>query len=44
MSFSLRALAALLIATLGAGLVHAQDAGLQSDRDKVSYMVGMDVG
>ena len=44
MSFSLRALAALLIATLGAGLAHAQDAGLQSDRDKVSYMVGMDVG
>ena len=43
MSFSLRALAALLIATLGAGLVHAQDAGLQSDRDKVSYMIGMDV-
>jgi FKBP-type peptidyl-prolyl cis-trans isomerase FkpA len=44
MSFSLRALAALLIATLAAGPVHAQDAGLQSERDKVSYMVGMDVG
>ena len=43
MSFSLRALAALLIATLGAGLAHAQEAGLQSDRDKISYMVGMDV-
>ena len=43
MSFSMRALAALLIATLAAGLAHAQDAGLQSDRDKVSYMVGMDV-
>ena len=43
MSFSLRAFAALLIATLGAGPVHAQDAGLQSDRDKVSYMIGMDV-
>ncbi|HOZ25611.1 MAG TPA: FKBP-type peptidyl-prolyl cis-trans isomerase N-terminal domain-containing protein, partial [Thermomonas sp.] len=43
MSFSLRALAALLIATLAAGPVHAQEAGLQSDRDKISYMVGMDV-
>lgn len=43
MSFSLRALAALLIATLAAGLVHAQEAGLQSERDKISYMVGMDV-
>ena len=43
MSFSLRALAALLIATLATGLAHAQEAGLQSDRDKISYMVGMDV-
>ena len=43
MSFFLRALAALLIATLAAGVAHAQDAGLQSDRDKISYMVGMDV-
>jgi FKBP-type peptidyl-prolyl cis-trans isomerase FkpA len=43
MSFSLRALAALLIAALAAGPVHAQEAGLQSDRDKISYMVGMDV-
>lgn len=43
MSFSLRALAALLIATLGAGPAHAQETGLQSDRDKVSYMIGMDV-
>lgn len=43
MSFSLRALAALLIATLATGLVHAQEAGLQSERDKISYMVGMDV-
>ncbi|MEG3049091.1 MAG: FKBP-type peptidyl-prolyl cis-trans isomerase [Thermomonas sp.] len=43
MSFSLRTLAALLIATLATGPVHAQDPGLQSERDKVSYMVGMDV-
>ena len=43
MSFSLRALAALLIATLAVGPAHAQEAGLQSERDKVSYMIGMDV-
>ena len=43
MSFSLRALAALLIATLAPGLAHAQETSLQSDRDKVSYMIGMDV-
>ena len=43
MSFSLRALAALMIATLAAGFAQAQDAGLQSEREKVSYMIGMDV-
>lgn len=43
MSFSLRALAALLIATLATGVAQAQDAGLQTERDKISYMVGMDV-
>ena len=43
MSFSLRALAALLIATLAASLAHAQAPALQSERDKVSYMIGMDV-
>ena len=43
MSFSTRAACALLLA-LVFGLVHAQQAQLATERDKVGYMIGMDVG
>ena len=43
MSFSTRAACALLLAA-AFGLVHAQQAPLATERDKVSYMIGMDVG
>ena len=42
MSFSTRAACALLL-TAVFGLVHAQQAPLATDRDKVGYMIGMDV-
>ena len=42
MSFSTRAACALLLAALF-GLVHAQQAPLATERDKVGYMIGIDV-
>lgn len=42
MSFSTRAFCALLLAA-AFGLVHAQQAPLATERDKVGYMIGMDV-
>ncbi|MGV8922878.1 MAG: FKBP-type peptidyl-prolyl cis-trans isomerase N-terminal domain-containing protein [Thermomonas sp.] len=42
MSFSTRAACALLLAAVF-GLVHAQQAPLATERDKVGYMIGMDV-
>ena len=42
MSFSTRATCALLLAAVF-GLVHAQQAPLVTERDKVGYMIGMDV-
>ena len=43
MKFSLRALAALLIAMLAVAPVLAQDGASLSERDKVGYMLGQDV-
>lgn len=43
MSFPPRAACALLLAAVF-GLVHAQQAPLTTERDKVGYMIGMDVG
>lgn len=42
MSFSVRAACALLLAA-ACGLVHAQQAPLATERDKVGYMIGMDI-
>ena len=42
MPISLRTACALLLAAV-VGLVHAQQPSLSSDRDKVGYMIGMDV-
>ena len=44
MKFAPRALAVLLLAAIATGSVHAQDAAPVSDRDKVGYMIGLDVG
>lgn len=43
MKFSLRALAALLVAALAVAPVLAQDGATLSERDKVGYMLGQDV-
>ena len=43
MTFYLRAACALLIATLASGLAYAQQTSLSSEREKVGYMIGMDV-
>jgi len=43
MKFSLRALAALLVAVLAVAPVLAQDGATLSERDKVGYMLGQDV-
>ncbi len=43
MKFSLRALAALLVAVLAAAPVLAQDGTTLGERDKVGYMLGQDV-
>lgn len=43
MTFTLRAACALLIATFASGLAFAQQAGLSSEREKVGYMIGMDI-
>ena len=43
MSFSTRVACALLLAAVF-GIVHAQQAPLATERDKVGYMIGMDVG
>lgn len=43
MMFSLRTACVLLIATLAGGAAFAQQASLSSDRDKVGYMIGMDI-
>ena len=40
---SLRALAALFAALLASGIAQAQDAAVATDRDKVGYMIGLDV-
>ena len=42
MSASLRAACVLLIAVFASGIAHAQTT-LSSERDKVGYMIGMDV-
>ena len=44
MKFATRALGACLLAAIASGSVHAQDANPVSDRDKVGYMIGLDVG
>lgn len=44
MNFASRALSALLLAVIASGSVHAQDAAPVSERDKVGYMIGLDVG
>lgn len=44
MASASRALGALLVALLASGSALAQDAAPVSDRDKVGYMIGLDVG
>ena len=43
MKVSLRALGALFVTVLASGLAFAQAPGLATERDKVGYMIGMDV-
>ena len=43
MTFYLRAACALLIATCSSSLALAQQSSLSSERDKIGYMIGMDV-
>ena len=44
MNFAPRALGALLLAVIASSSVYAQDASPISERDKVGYMIGLDVG